>query len=168
MTEEVRTFATGANRDVEEGKHDYEGFLSPAVIQRFGAYMHKNRHLRDGSLRDSDNWQKGIPLNVYMKSLWRHFLDIWCLHRKVPAEATRDIEEALCGLLFNSMGYLHEILKARAIFEAETHTDLPREATPKEFEAAYARARGVDVPDKPPYVNEWLQNPHTLVWQSDV
>lgn len=104
----IRTFDTGANRDTVEDKKQYAGFLSPLVIQRFGAYMHKNRKLADGSLRAADNWQKGIPQDVYEDSLFRHFMDFWALHRGFPGEQTQDIEEALCGMLFNCMGYLHE------------------------------------------------------------
>jgi hypothetical protein len=107
----VRTFDTGANRDVDHSKYDYEGFIDPDVLERFGAYMHKNRFLRDGTIRDSDNWQKGIPLPVYMKSLWRHFMDLWRAHR---GKADLDIEEACCALMFNVMGYLSEHLKKRA------------------------------------------------------
>jgi len=103
----IRTFSTGANRDVDNGKLDYEGFLSPTVLKRFSEYMHKNRFLRDGSMRDSDNWQKGIPLNVYMKSMMRHFMSIWLDHR-LGGYAQ---EEELCALMFNVMGYLHQRLK---------------------------------------------------------
>lgn len=112
----MRTFDTGATRDTDEGKPDYEGFLSPRVIERFGAYMNKNRVQADGSLRDSDNWQKGIPLEAYMKSLWRHFLDVWTLHRRIVvndiyvSEDVGEMEEALCAVLFNTQGYLHEFL----------------------------------------------------------
>lgn len=109
----IRQFETGATRDTDEGKHDYEGFLSPAVIHRYGAYMHKHRLQSDGSLRDSDNWQRGIPANQYLKSGWRHFLDWWSIVRGVPVRET-DIEEALCALMFNAMGALHEQLKARS------------------------------------------------------
>jgi hypothetical protein len=108
----IRQFDTGATRDVDTTKPDYEGFLSPLVIQRFGQYMHKHRQQQDGSLRDSDNWQRGIPRDAYMKSGWRHFFDWWALHRGHPANET-DIEEALCALLFNAQGYLHEAIKAR-------------------------------------------------------
>lgn len=108
---EIRTFDTGATRDTDSGKFDYEGFISPLVIERYGEYMHKNRMQADGSLRDSDNWQKGIPINAYMKSLWRHFFDVWKLHRGGIAEVA--IEEALCAVMFNAMGYLHERLKAQ-------------------------------------------------------
>ena len=106
----TRLFDTGATRDTSEGKYDYEGFLSPYVLEIFAAYMHKHRNNSDGSLRDSDNWQKGIPKAVYMKSLWRHHWAIWKLHRSEnPVQAL--MIEALCGIMFNSMGYLHELLK---------------------------------------------------------
>lgn len=107
----VRTFSTGANRDVDTNKLDYEGFLSSRVLTRYAEYMHKNRFLRDGSMRDSDNWQKGIPLTVYMKSMFRHFMEVWRIHRGVEEG---DIEESLCALRFNVDGMLHEILSAKA------------------------------------------------------
>ena len=112
----VRTFNTGATRDTDEGKYDYEGFLSPLVLERFGQYMHLHRKQSDGSLRDSDNWQKGIPLTAYMKSAWRHFVDWWFIHRGYDRFDKKDghritLEEALCAILFNVQGYLHETLK---------------------------------------------------------
>lgn len=107
---EVRRFETGATRDQDTTKPDYEGFLSPLVIEAFGHYMHRHRHQSDGSLRASDNWQRGIPPDAYLKSAWRHFMDWWSLHR--GREGTdADLEEALCALLFNVQGYLHELLK---------------------------------------------------------
>jgi hypothetical protein len=45
-------------------KPDYEGFLSPPVIEAFGRYMHKNRRLADGSMRASDNWQRAFRLKA--------------------------------------------------------------------------------------------------------
>jgi len=112
----MRNFSTGATRDKDENKYDYEGFLSPLVIKRFGQYMHKNRLQADGKLRDSDNWQKGIPQDAYMKSAWRHFHDWWSNHRGYGATDFEgnnvDIEDALCALLFNIQGYLHEELKS--------------------------------------------------------
>lgn len=125
----VRTFETGANRDTDEGKFDFEGFLSTLSLSRFAEYMHKNRRLRDGSLRDADNWQKGIPRNVYTKSLWRHFFDAWRIWRKAiklgrsgvtSAVLDGELEEALCGVLFNAMGLLHSLLEDRD-YEATTH-----------------------------------------------
>lgn len=108
---QMRTFDTGATRDTDADKLDYEGFLSPLVLERYAEYMHKNRLQADGKLRASDNWQKGIPRSAYMKSLWRHFMDVWKLHRDCKAAVT--LEEALCAVLFNSMGMLHEVIRAR-------------------------------------------------------
>jgi len=110
----MREFATGATRDTEEGKYDYEGFLSPLVIERYGEYMHEHRKQADGTRRDSDNWQKGIPSDVYMKSMWRHFLDLWTIHRGF-ANNQPGIEDVLCALMFNVMGYLHEWLISREV-----------------------------------------------------
>lgn len=107
----MRQFESGATRNVETDQPDYEGFLSPLVLEAFGRYMHRHRKQADGQLRASDNWQKGIPLASYMKSGWRHFMDWWRAHRGLPC---RDgLEDALCGLLFNVGGYLHETLKAK-------------------------------------------------------
>jgi len=105
----MREFKTGATRDSEEGKFDYEGFYSPLVVKRFGQYMDKHRKQADGKLRDSDNWQKGIPKDAYIKSAWRHFMDWWMEHRGYKSR--EGIEDALCALMFNVMGYLYEILK---------------------------------------------------------
>ena len=113
----VRTFDTGATRDLDASKLDFEGFLSPVVLERYAEYMHKHRIQPDGALRDSDNWQKGIPKTAYMKSGWRHFFDWWLAHRGF---ASRDgIEEAVCALLFNAMGYLSVLLKERHYRAAE-------------------------------------------------
>lgn len=105
----VRTFETGATRSPEGGKFDYEGFLSPQVVECFGAYMHENRKLLDGSIRDSDNWQKGIPKNSYIKSLWRHFLDLWKAHRGIPIEEG-ELAAAMGGV-FNISGWVLERMK---------------------------------------------------------
>lgn len=105
-----RTFSSGATRDTNEAKLDFEGFLSPLVIARFGEYMDRHRARPEG-VRDSDNWQKGIPLAAYIKSAWRHFHDWWLEHRGF--QSREDLENDICGLLFNASGYLHETLKAR-------------------------------------------------------
>jgi hypothetical protein len=112
----LRQFTTGATRNLDNNKLDYEGFLSPLVIEAFAKYMHSHRLQADGTMRAADNWQKGIPLDVYMKSGWRHFFDWWKLHRGVEALSPEDGHkidkvEALCALMFNVQGYLHELLK---------------------------------------------------------
>lgn len=105
----IRVFDTGALRDTEAGKLDFEGFLSPLAVEAFATFMNFNRELADGSTRDSDNWQKGIPKDAYIKSGWRHFVAWWRCHRGVGAK--EGIVWALCGVLFNAQGYLHELLK---------------------------------------------------------
>jgi hypothetical protein len=56
-----------------------------------------------------------MPLDAYayMKSGFRHFMDCWMNHRGVPAR--EDAEEAICALMFNAEGYLHELLKERPV-----------------------------------------------------
>lgn len=102
----MRTFKTGATRNSDESKLDFEGFLSPTAIEHFANYMHKNRIQADGNIRDSDNWQKGIPLDSYMKSMWRHFFDVWKSHRGI--ETQEDMITNLSALMFNVQGYIHE------------------------------------------------------------
>jgi len=106
----MRRFSGGATRDLDDDKLDFEGFFSPLVLQRYAEYMHKHRNTAAGR-RDSDNWQAGMGLNVWIKSGWRHFFDWWSEHRGWGSR--EGIEEAICGLMFNAMGYLHELLKAK-------------------------------------------------------
>jgi hypothetical protein len=128
----VREFETGATRDTADDKPDYEGCLSPLVLERYAKYMLKHSETSDG-WRASDNWQKGIPLDAYMKSTWRHFMMWWSEHRlkntlAYKSDSTTVLEEAICGLLFNAMGYLHEHLKEK-ILQSETK-NAPTERKP--------------------------------------
>ncbi len=121
---EMREFDTGATRDSEIGKLDFEGFLSPCAMERYAEYMNSHRVQADGKLRDSDNWQKGIPIKAYMKSLWRHFFDIWKIYRNWRVWDKKDgheitHEEALCGVIFNAFGYLHVLTDEPSRFGAE-------------------------------------------------
>ena len=94
-----------------ESTEEIGGFFSPTVIDLYGKYMNKHRIQPDGNLRESDNWQKGIPKDQYMKSILRHIEDMWLEHRGF--ESRDGLEEAICGVLFNAMGYLQELLKER-------------------------------------------------------
>lgn len=113
----VRTFETGATRDSAEGKMELAGYLSPLVIKRYGEYMLKHQYQSDGVRRAAGNWKKGIPLEAYMESLTRHHLDVWLHHEGYSSEAREDIEEALCAVIFNSMGYLLSILTSDMLGE---------------------------------------------------
>jgi hypothetical protein len=107
----MRIFETGATRDTDCGKLDYESFLSPVALKRYAEYMHSCRTQADGNVRDGDNWQKGIPTNAYMKSLLRHVMEVWLMHRDADGYNPNDLQEALSAILFNAFGYLHEHLK---------------------------------------------------------
>jgi hypothetical protein len=116
----LRTFDTGATRDTSKDKLEPWGFLAPEVLAAFSRYMHKHRKQSDGSLRDADNWKKGIPEKVYRHSLARHFMDWWLVTcGEVPQYDTdiaarmleedgitpRDAElELLMAILFNVQG----------------------------------------------------------------
>lgn len=141
---DMQTFATGATRSASDDKLDYEGFLSPIVLRRYAQYMHANRVQRDGQLRASDNWQKGIPRENYRKSLIRHLIDFWIGARGFEVERPADLRETiaydendiLCAILFNVMGHLHENLKESFgdfVFPAQQDDEA-------DFEAALDRA----------------------------
>jgi hypothetical protein len=113
----IRKFSTGATRDTAEGKYEYNGFNSPLVEKRFAEYMHLHRKQSDGQLRSSSNWKKGLPIDTYIQSMHRHFMDLW-LHTdgfKKEAVEKEDIESILCAIRFNVNGMLHEILKKKYV-----------------------------------------------------
>jgi hypothetical protein len=112
----LREFNTGAVRDNDEGKLDFEGFLSPEVLTGFAEYMHRHRTLADGSVRDSDNWQKGIPTSAYMKSMLRHCMTVWKLYRK---KRLPEAMPELYAILFNTQGLLLNLLNPKPDPDAE-------------------------------------------------
>lgn len=121
--EAMRTFESGATRDGNADKLVYEAFLSPHVLRVYAEYMHQKRQTPDG-LRDGDNWQKGIPVDVYMDSLVRHVMELWEAHRDQKADVYRnptEINDLLCAIMFNSMGILFERVKPHP---PERFTDL--------------------------------------------
>lgn len=138
--DDVRKFDTGATRSSDAGRYDPEGFLSPIVIERYCEYMNKHRLQPDGSVRSSDNWQKGIPKETYMKGLWRHFLHLWTRHRGYVVQdtlATDNIEEDLCSIMFNAQGMLFEILKEK--YTDNILLDHPIKGTEPEWVRNYAK-----------------------------
>ena len=120
-TQQMQQSSTGATRSSDEGKNDYEGFLSMPAIEEFGDYMTRHRTQADGKLRESDNWQKGMPLASYLKSLLRHVLELVGLSRGYISKRLQkeypnhDFEflkrETACACWFNIQGYLHELVK---------------------------------------------------------
>ena len=112
----MREFNTGATRDNDSDKIDYEGFISPIALKRYAKYLHKHRIQADGKVRESDNWQKGIPTIAYMKSLLRHVVEMWTLHREMQSPNWDDskveqFRDTTCAVIFNAFGYLFEDMK---------------------------------------------------------
>lgn len=110
----IRTFDSGATRDIVEGKLSYVKALSPIVLRRYVQYLDGHRKQSDGSMRDFDNWKKGIPEETYLDGLGRHFMNVWLLCQGFYAEDNHgpvNLEDSLCAIIFNSTGMLHEALK---------------------------------------------------------
>jgi len=114
---EMRVFESGATRNVEVDP-DYHGFLSPLALDAYGEYMHRHRLQADGTLRDSDNWQKGIPNDAFVRSLVRHVHDIQLVfdgYGEFARQDDRDDNVLLAHLsaaLFNVQGMLHNVMLA--------------------------------------------------------
>ena len=92
------------------------GGISPLALEVFGRYMHSHRRQADGTLRASNNWKKGIPIPAYASSLLRHVHQVHLIHNGYEARdydtgEVVSLEDALCGVFFNAMGWLHELKK---------------------------------------------------------
>jgi hypothetical protein len=65
-----RKFSTGAVRDMHEGKGRYD-LLPPEGIRRIAL------HFENGAKKYGDrNWEKGMPLTIYLDSALRHIFKI--------------------------------------------------------------------------------------------
>lgn len=109
-------FGTGATRSADDHKIDFEGHLSPEALHYFGQYMHLHRTQCDGAIRASDNWQEGIPIHKYMKSLIRHTFDLWRAWRgrstyNPDSGEMQTLGDLAAAILFNVQGLLHELIE---------------------------------------------------------
>ncbi len=101
-------FDSGAVR-TSEPMFDPEGFMSPVVIRAFSIYMEKHRTQANGNIRNSDNWQKGMSKARYMRSMTRHWLDVWTEWRS-PSCSQEKLLDCLCALFFNVQGMMLQLL----------------------------------------------------------
>lgn len=111
----MQQFEGGATRNDDTDKYDYEAFLNPRVLRAYGEFMHGHRTQKDGTTRAGDNWQKGIPLKKYLKSLVRHVFDLWAMERgyavtNPDTDQPATAQELCCAIMFNAMGFLKEVL----------------------------------------------------------
>ena len=143
----MRKFDTGATRDTDDGKFDLEGFLCPLALERYAQYMHKHRKQADGKIRASDNWQRGLPIAECIKSMFRHFVDLWKLNRGYAAVDQKDghyvsMEEACCAMIFNNFSILSTLEKENKNLIQPKH-DLPKLFT-EDQRPAWERAKDGD------------------------
>jgi len=94
-------FATGAQRDTQEGKPNFYECLSPFAQWRYGLYMAKA-----SAKYGADNWTKGIPIESYIKSLERHLLKLKA-QLKYGIEMEPGVDHA-AAIMFNIQGLMHE------------------------------------------------------------
>lgn len=107
---ERQKFATGAQRDTQDGKGRYD-LLSPIVNKRLAIIMEKG-----AKKYDDRNWEKGIPLSRFIDSAKRH-LDQFI-------EGYKD-EDHLGQAIWNLAGLMHtqEMIKRGLL--TESLNDLP-------------------------------------------
>lgn len=66
----VREFSTGSRRDARQGKGRFD-LLPPAALRRVA------QHFETGADKYGDrNWEKGMPLSVYLDSGGRHWAQV--------------------------------------------------------------------------------------------
>jgi hypothetical protein len=123
------SFPTGATRSTSEDKVDFEGHINPEVQAIFGQYMHDHRVQRDGRLRASDNWQRGVPIYRYVKSLIRHTFEFWRMWRgniviNVDNGHPFTLREVLCAIRFNVDGLIYELNRSEVTGPDSTFSHL--------------------------------------------
>lgn len=132
-TEDTRKFESGATRNMTINKPDYEGFRNPEAERVWADYMHKHRFRPSGEVRDSDNWQRGIPIDEYMKSLLRHVEDLHRMHRgytaiNVETGEPFTKEDLCCAIRFNCMGMLKELIDPAPINQCRSTSTIVKPA----------------------------------------
>lgn len=114
MEDFKRTFASGATRDSNTNKLAYDQGLSVQVLQSYMEYLGRHRKMKDGSLRDWNNWKAGIPIAAYRESLLRHCIDAVRRSKGLPVPEDASLNDLLCAVIFNAGGWLFELLVAQS------------------------------------------------------
>ncbi len=106
----MRNFESGAVRDAIIGKGRYD-LLSPLAIDRLA------KHYQNGANKYADrNWEKGMPLSIYVDSMLRHGFKF--------LEGSR-VEDHLAAVMWNASAAIHiEEMVYRGLLPAKL-LDLP-------------------------------------------
>jgi hypothetical protein len=97
----MRVFDSGAKRDSDTEKEDYIESISWLTLRRLAFYMKSKE-----KLYGRGNWQKGIPIEEYEKSMMRHLQKYFCKkYYDIDIEPGVD---HLAAALFNLQGLIHE------------------------------------------------------------
>jgi len=110
----MRIFPTGATRDDNIGKLNPVRGLSIQVEECYLNYLGRHRRQKDGSLRDWDNWKRGIDVEAYRESLSRHVRDAVRASMGLPVPEDASLKDLLCAIRFNTDGWLFELLAAES------------------------------------------------------
>lgn len=108
-------FSTGAVRDAGSGKG------APALVPNFVIWL-LSRIYEDGAAKyASRNWEKGMPLSVYINSMERHLAKLKAGLRDEP-HATQ--------LLWNAVGYVYTSVLIKMGFRPKELNDMPNQLAP--------------------------------------
>jgi len=102
-----RKFGKGAVRDIITGKGRFD-LISPIALMRLAKHYENG-----GNKYDDRNWEKGMPLSVYLDSMERHLNKFKEGHRE---------EDHMTAVAWNSFGLIH------------TQEMIKRGLLPKEFD----------------------------------
>lgn len=119
----MRDFKTGATRSALLDKIQFSRFMSPRVLRRYCEYLHEHRVQADGEIREPDNWKQGIEEAVYIDSALRHTFDVWEVLVEGREATDKEYEDALCAMLFNTLGLLFEQLVGTGEIHREEPSD---------------------------------------------
>jgi len=99
--DKVRTFETGAIRDLDDSKESYIETISWTAMKRYAHYM-TGKKKKYGA----GNFKKGIPIASYEESLLRHVQKY--LENKHEEGTVEVNEDHLSAMVFNIFGIMHE------------------------------------------------------------
>lgn len=96
----VTHFESGAIRDSQEGKEEYQEAISDLTLRRYALYM-----LSQAKKYGKGNWKKGISSESYSNSLDRH-LNKYRIKKNWGIDIEPGVDH-LSAALFNLQGLIH-------------------------------------------------------------